>query len=125
MFDVLSELFTDSSDLVWTLLVLIVVYYLINRHNRLKSLPPGPTPLPLLGNILNIAGSSDQLETFGKLRGKYGDLVTLHVGSFTIVLVSGYDTLRELFIKHGDVTSDRPNVFYFRDITKGEGNRLS
>ncbi|OWF51176.1 cytochrome P450 2H2-like [Mizuhopecten yessoensis] len=120
MFGVLLELFTGSSGLVWTLLVLVVAYYLWNRHQRLKSLPPGPTPLPLLGNILNLA-SGDQLETFSKLREKYGDLVTLHVGSFTMVVVNGYDTLRELFVKHGDVTSDRPDLFVFREITKGEG----
>ncbi|OWF51175.1 cytochrome P450 2H2-like [Mizuhopecten yessoensis] len=121
MFGVLLELISGSSGLVWTLLVLVVAYYLWNRHQRLKSLPPGPTPLPLLGNILNLAGSSDPLQTFRKLREKYGDLVTLHVGSYTIVVVSGYDTLRELFVKRGDVTSDRPNTFAFREITKGEG----
>ncbi|XP_060084088.1 cytochrome P450 2C3-like [Ylistrum balloti] len=120
MYSVVLELITSSSGLVWTLLVLVVVYYLWDRHQRLKSLPPGPTPLPLLGNILDLA-SSDQLGTFRKLRGKYGDLVTLHMGSFTMVVVSGYDTLRELFVKRGDVTSDRPDLFSFREITKGEG----
>ncbi|XP_033742525.1 cytochrome P450 2H2-like [Pecten maximus] len=120
MFDITLEPLTGSSGLVWTLFVLSVAYYLWDRHKRLKSLPPGPTPLPLLGNILNLA-SNDQIETFRKLRGKYGDLVTLHVGSITMVAVSGYDTLRELFVKRGDVTSDRPDLFAFRVITKGEG----
>ncbi|XP_060077653.1 cytochrome P450 2B4-like [Ylistrum balloti] len=120
MFDTVVELFTNTSGLVWTLLVLIVVYYLWDRHQKLKSLPPGPTPLPLLGNILDLA-SGDQLGTFRKLREKYGDLVSIHVGSFTIVVVSGYDTLRELFVKRGDVTSDRPDLFAFREITQGKG----
>ncbi|XP_033744152.1 cytochrome P450 2B19-like [Pecten maximus] len=94
--------------------------YLWNRHQRLNSLPPGPTPLPLLGNLLDLA-SKDQLETYRKLREKYGDLVTLHVGSITMVVVSGYDTLRELFVKRGEVTSDRPDLFVFREVTNGEG----
>ncbi|XP_060077641.1 cytochrome P450 2C3-like [Ylistrum balloti] len=120
MFSDLSELFTSSSGLVWTLLVLVVVYYLWDRHQRLKSLPPGPTPLPLLGNLLDLA-STDQRITFRKLQEKYGDLVTLHVGSFTMVVVSGYDTLRELFVKRGDVTSDRPDLFAFREVMKWQG----
>ncbi|XP_069129053.1 cytochrome P450 2B4-like [Argopecten irradians] len=120
MLEFITGLFTGSSGLVWTLLAVLVVFYLWNRHQRLKSLPPGPTPLPLLGNLLDLA-SSDQLETFRKLREKYGDLVTLHVGSFTMVVVSGYDTLRELFVKRGDVTSIRPDIFTFTDITHRHG----
>ncbi|XP_060077645.1 cytochrome P450 2B19-like [Ylistrum balloti] len=120
MFSALFQLFTVSSGLIWTLLVLVVVYYLWDRHQRLKSLPPGPTPFPLLGNILDLA-TKDQLNSFRKLRGTYGDLVTLHVGSFTMVVVSGYSTLRELFVKRGDVTSDRPDLFTFTELSKGEG----
>ncbi|XP_069129054.1 cytochrome P450 2B4-like [Argopecten irradians] len=120
MFSVVLHCVLNTTGLVWTIFLLLLVYYLWNRHQRLKSLPPGPTPLPLLGNLLDIA-SSDQLEVYRKLRDKYGDLVTLHVGSFTMVVVSGYDTLRELFVKRGDVTSDRPDLFVFKEVTKGEG----
>ncbi|XP_060084175.1 cytochrome P450 2J4-like [Ylistrum balloti] len=120
MFESVVELFTSTSGLIWTSLVLLVTYYLWSRHQRLKSLPPGPTPLPLLGNLLDLS-SGDQVEAFRKLKEKYGDLVTLHVGSFTIVVVSGYDTLRELFVKRAHATSDRPDIYTFKEITRRHG----
>ena len=52
-----------------------------------------------------------KLSDFRDLWRKYGDLYTINIGQQTIVAVNGYETLREVFIKNGDKTSDRPNLY--------------
>jgi hypothetical protein len=64
------------------------------------------------------------METFMEYRQKYGDVFSLITGSRVLVVVSGYDTLREIFIKHEDVVSERPDIFFTREIGKLKGKLL-
>lgn len=90
----------------------VVLTFLWIRSRRPANYPPGPTPLPLLGNLgLLIGGSNNILEVFRQLRGKYGDVICLSLGPNWAIIVNGRDNLRELFVKRGDVTSDRPVSF--------------
>jgi hypothetical protein len=42
---------------------------------------PGPTPWPIVGNLPNIVGTKNAVETFRKLQKKYGNLVFLRLGT--------------------------------------------
>ncbi|XP_034325766.2 cytochrome P450 2B4 isoform X1 [Magallana gigas] len=103
------------------LVVLVVVlYFWWKKTTRDASLPPGPTTVPFLGNLLSV-NPETMLDKFQEYRKKYGDVFSLVTGSKTIVVVSGYDTLREIFIKHGDVSSARPDIFITREVGKFKG----
>ncbi|XP_071980577.1 cytochrome P450 2G1-like isoform X2 [Engystomops pustulosus] len=64
------------------------------------SLPPGPTPLPLLGNALDVG--ADIVDSLMKLRKKYGDVFTVHLGSRPVVVVCGYKLVSEIYLDKGD-----------------------
>ncbi|XP_033743634.1 cytochrome P450 2B4-like [Pecten maximus] len=100
-------------------LVLLVIY-LSRRRLHHKNLPPGPTPLPLIGNLTCMKRNNVFL-TFRELRAKYGDVFTLHIGNTVTIVFNGYSTLREAFVQHGDSFSDRPDIFIFKDISKHHG----
>ena len=51
-------------------------YYIATRH---RNLPPGPMPLPILGNLHLL--SSTAHKDIMKMREKYGDVFTLYFGS--------------------------------------------
>ena len=110
--------FVFTTLLVLTVTLLSVLWMKTTRDNRY---PPGPPTIPFLGN-LNIV-TKDMIVEFRKLRQQYGDVVSLVMGTQTVVVVNGIDTLKELFIKHGDVVSERPNSFIFKDITKHKGTK--
>ncbi|KAM4641343.1 cytochrome P450 2G1-like [Discoglossus pictus] len=66
-----------------------------------KEPPPGPTLLPILGNILQITPGG-MVKSLMKLREKYGDVYTVYMGSRPVVVVTGYKTVKEILVDRGD-----------------------
>lgn len=100
-------------------IVLILIILLMVRLRRPKGCPPGPTPLPVIGNVYNLA-KGDMVEVFRNLRQKYGDIFSLSLGPFWVIVVNGADNLRELLVKRAEFTSDRPQ-FYLVQIFDNKG----
>jgi len=103
-----------------TVLVLLLSIVLWVRSRRPTGCPPGPTPIPVIGNMHNIA-KGHVLETFHELRTKYGDIFSLSIGQFWVIVVNGTENLRELLVKNGEHTSDRP-PFYLMKLLANKGN---
>ncbi|KAL5221202.1 hypothetical protein ABZP36_025915, partial [Zizania latifolia] len=78
-----------------------VVYYLtgVTRRRSGRRLPPGPTALPVVGNMLSLRG--DMHHALARLAREYGPVMTLKLGPVTAVVVSSSDATREAFTKHG------------------------
>ncbi|XP_063346456.1 cytochrome P450 1A1 [Pelmatolapia mariae] len=79
--------------------------------------PPGPKPWPLVGNLLQV-GEQIHLSLTG-LRLQYGDIFKLRLGSLTVVVLSGYNTIRQALVRHGETFAGRPNLFIFSAIANG------
>ncbi|XP_056419958.1 cytochrome P450 2C14-like [Hyla sarda] len=101
-------------DLVTVLLSIVVILYLANvfknqKHGNSKSLPPGPTPLPIIGNFLTIDLSKPHI-TLMKLAKKYGPVYSIHMGMTKTVVLCGFEAIKEALINHAEVFSDRPVI---------------
>ncbi|NP_001397128.1 cytochrome P450 2C38 isoform 2 precursor [Mus musculus] len=111
-------------DLV-TFLVLtlssLILLSLWRQRSRRGRLPPGPTPFPIIGNFLQIdvKNFNQSLTNFSKT---YGPVFTLYLGSRPIVVLHGYEAVKEALIDHGEEFSGRENIPMSEKINNGLGS---
>ncbi|KAI0334559.1 cytochrome P450 [Cubamyces sp. BRFM 1775] len=89
-------------------IVVFVLYrFLVPRNKRTLPLPPGPPPLPLLGNVLQFP-TQNLGQGFRELSEKYGDVVHLRVLGRSIILIGSYEAACDILEKRSAIYSDRP-----------------
>ncbi|EDM07977.1 cytochrome P450, family 2, subfamily f, polypeptide 2, isoform CRA_c [Rattus norvegicus] len=88
------------------------------------QLPPGPKPLPILGNLLQLR-SQDLLTSLTKLSKDYGSVFTVYLGPRRVIVLSGYQTVKEALVDKGEEFSGRGSYPIFFNFTKGNGIAFS
>jgi len=100
--------------------VALLAYIILNYLALLKvrsRLPPGPTPLPVIGNLIDFAKFKTRTaEETTLLAEKWGDMVTLFLGSTPCVVVNSPALASELMDKRGANYSSRPPMNLFRTL---------
>ncbi|CAJ1067960.1 cytochrome P450 1A1 [Xyrichtys novacula] len=95
-----------------------------HHHSQTKyPPPPGPTPWPLVGNLLQM-GEQIHL-SLTRLRLQYGDVFQLRLGSLTVVVLSGYSTIRQALVRQGEAFAGRPDLFTFSAVANGTSMTFS
>ncbi|KAD3069186.1 hypothetical protein E3N88_37066 [Mikania micrantha] len=83
----------------------IITYAIFISGRRDSRLPPGPSPFPIIGNLLHLGEQPHiSLATLAK---RYGPLMSLKLGSKTAIVVSSPDVAKEFFQKHDHLFSSR------------------
>ncbi|XP_038177524.1 cytochrome P450 2C18-like isoform X3 [Arvicola amphibius] len=90
------------------------------QSSERRKLPPGPTPLPIIGNILQV-DLKDISKSLKNLSKVYGPVFTLYLGRKPAVVLYGYEAVKEAFIDHGEEFSGRGSIPVFDKINKGLG----
>ncbi|XP_007941333.1 cytochrome P450 2B11 [Orycteropus afer afer] len=83
-------------------------------------LPPGPRPLPFLGNLLQM-DRKGLLKSFLKFQKKYGDVFTVYLGPRPVVMLCGTETLREALVDQAEAFSGRGTIASVEQIFQGYG----
>ncbi|KAM4708623.1 cytochrome P450 2U1 [Discoglossus pictus] len=131
--------------LYWFMSSLWAYYQLMSRNT-----PPGPTPMPFIGNFSFMLMPAALLEliNFGVDGGKltrapasatrrgaflyphivltnmakmYGKIYGIYIGTRLIVVLNDFDTVKDAMVNHCEVFSDRPSVPLVNIITKRKG----
>ncbi|XP_004625547.1 cytochrome P450 2C18-like [Octodon degus] len=84
------------------------------------KLPPGPAPLPLVGNILQI-DVRDISKSFASLSKVYGPVFTLYLGMKPSVVLHGYEAVKEALIDFGEDFAGRGSFAVSERVNKGLG----
>ncbi|KAG1829844.1 cytochrome P450 [Suillus variegatus] len=77
--------------------------------NRQKKLPPGPVPLPLLGNVLSLDTKAAWL-TYTEWAATYGDLFFVRLLGQEVVVINSQHIAEALLDKRSRIYSDRPYI---------------
>lgn len=88
----------------------LVKWYATKLSNRRKELyHPGPKPLPIIGNALDIPKVSPWRE-YASWRQQYGDIIHLSALGKHIVVVNSIEKAVDLLDKRSSNYSDRPDI---------------
>ncbi|XP_075047347.1 cytochrome P450 2J4-like [Mixophyes fleayi] len=113
---------------VHQLLLAVLACILIAKYLKIiwkaRSLPPGPSPLPFIGNLWALSFNLYP-DTLSKLAKVYGNIYTVWLGHTPIVVLHGYRAVKNAIISHSEEMSGRPNSNFLKDITSGKGIVIS
>ncbi|XP_075701954.1 cytochrome P450 2A13-like [Rhinoderma darwinii] len=108
--------------LAWYLCLFIVISLLISTwrmYRRRLSLPPGPIPLPFVGNLFQ--GSFVLYHSYLKLSKQYGPVFTVWLGNSPVVVLCGYSVVKDALVNYSHRFSDRGPLPISERLTKGYG----
>ncbi|XP_074855945.1 cytochrome P450 2H1-like isoform X1 [Carettochelys insculpta] len=106
------------------LLVMCVSFLLFFSTWRKRSgkgkLPPGPFAFPLIGNMLQLS-RKNLPKHIEELSGTYGPIFTIYLGSEPVVVLYGYEILKETLIDLGEEFSGRGSMPLFAKMATEPG----
>ncbi|XP_035516398.1 cytochrome P450 2U1 [Morone saxatilis] len=121
------------------LIVFFIVGYLIRFYQKrrdLANIPPGPKPWPVVGNFGGFFIPTFMQRRFGqqaesthvnaavhlmKKAEVYGNVYSLFVGSQLVVVLNGYEVVKDALSNHPEVFSDRPIIPVITIMTERKG----
>ncbi|KAM8831500.1 cytochrome P450 2K1-like [Spinachia spinachia] len=114
---------SSSASLLGVLLLLLLVYlassFSLGSPKDRKE-PPGPTPLPLIGNLLQL-DLKRPYNTLLTLSKKYGSVFTVYMGAERVVVLAGYNAVKEALVNRADEFGDRQAMRILQENSQGHG----
>ncbi|XP_068106856.1 cytochrome P450 2F3-like [Hyperolius riggenbachi] len=111
----------DWSSTILLLFIFIVSYIILTFLMVLKervTLPPGPMPLPFIGNLLQI-DTKDIGCALMKLKDQYGPIYSLYLGPKPGIVICGYRAVKEALIDQHEQFGDRGDYPVFMNFIGG------
>ncbi|KAH7692708.1 Cytochrome P450 E-class group I protein [Dioscorea alata] len=93
-----------------TLFIFIIstIFFFFKSHNS-RGLPPGPTAIPILGNLHWLWTSPQDIEPLLRdLHARLGPIVTLRIGYGCAIFISDRHLAHDALVTNGAVFADRP-----------------
>ncbi|XP_030362024.1 cytochrome P450 2C5-like [Strigops habroptila] len=110
-----------SAGVLLTLLLFSILWFLLWRSDKKRrSLPPGPAPWPILGNLWQ----KDVLplyKTYEKLSSIYGPIFTVWLGMKPVVVLCGYKVVKDALLGHSEEFGGRPTIPILLQLSKDYG----
>ncbi|PIC25168.1 hypothetical protein B9Z55_018203 [Caenorhabditis nigoni] len=94
--------------MIFLLITTTIVFWLFYELSyKRRNYPPGPVPVPFVGNIIPFIGNKPGYECFRKWTKTYGDVYTFWLGPSPYVIIGSYELMKETFVKDGDTYTDK------------------
>ncbi|XP_067239883.1 cytochrome P450, family 2, subfamily V, polypeptide 1 isoform X2 [Chanodichthys erythropterus] len=124
---VLENILLSLASMHWTdagiVLLLFILFLLISdqlRNRKPRNYPPGPTPLPCVGNVFNLDAKQPHIH-LTKLSDHYGNIFSLRLGSLNTVVVNSYNMVKTALVDQADIFTGRPTNDVLKKIIKCQG----
>ncbi|XP_069823404.1 cytochrome P450 2D15-like [Dendropsophus ebraccatus] len=107
MAELLSFLFSNGFLLLISFIVGLFLLDFVKSRKNGSQFPPGPRGVPFLGNILQM-DFTNPTETLRQLREEFGDIFSLQSFGNKIVVLNGFEVMKEVLINRLEDIADRP-----------------
>ncbi|CCD67644.1 CYtochrome P450 family [Caenorhabditis elegans] len=107
--------------MILLILTSILIIYLFNHfYWKRRKLPPGPIPLPIIGNLyLMTEDVKPGYKMYEKLKDKYGPVFTFWLANLPMVTVTDWKLIKQHFIKDGANFVGRPEFPISMEMRQG------
>ncbi|XP_053315656.1 cytochrome P450 2K4-like [Spea bombifrons] len=114
-----------ASVLFYFILCVCFLYFYRSRGKNIYwNFPPGPNLLSIIGT-LHVWNLKRPFDTLLKLSEQYGSIFSIQLGAEKIVVLCGYDTVKDALVNHAEAFSGRANIPIFHDVSQGYGVAFS
>ncbi|XP_044129770.1 cytochrome P450 2G1-like isoform X1 [Bufo gargarizans] len=98
----------------------LLIYSTWDKLYRKRNLPPGPTPLPVIGNLLQIK-RGEMVKSLMEMGSRYGPVFTFYFGQRPVVVLSGYRAVKEALVDQAEDFSGRGRMPSVDKLFDGHG----
>ncbi|XP_069913658.1 cytochrome P450 2C16-like [Oryctolagus cuniculus] len=102
----------------------LLLLSLWKQNSRRGKLLPGPTPFPIIGNILQI-DVKDISKPLTKFSERYVPVFTVYLGMKPAVVLHGYEAVKEALVDLGEEFAGRGSFPMLDKVSKGLGIAFS
>ncbi|CAJ0966685.1 unnamed protein product [Ranitomeya imitator] len=106
--------------LIGAITFILVFFYWKYAWER-RKMPPGPFPLPIVGNFLKIQRDG-LIPSLTKMARTYGPIYTVYFGTKPIVVLTGYQIIKEALVDMGDAFLNRGAIPLVESILNHAGS---
>ncbi|XP_069584384.1 cytochrome P450 2C23-like [Ranitomeya imitator] len=97
----------DPISVFVSVVIILFLIHFFKNHKISFNFPPGPMPLPIIGNMHMINTLKPQ-KSFIEMSKKYGPIFTVYLGAQRLVVLCGYDMVKDALVNHAEEFSGRP-----------------
>ncbi|XP_069854966.1 cytochrome P450 2A5-like [Dipodomys merriami] len=105
---------------VLTCLTVMVLMSVWRQRQLSGKLPPGPTPLPFIGNYLQL-NTEQMYNSLMKLSDRFGPVFTVYLGPRRVVVLCGQEAVKEALVDQAEEFSGRGEMATFDWFFQGYG----
>ncbi|XP_032400728.1 cytochrome P450 2G1-like [Xiphophorus hellerii] len=113
-----------SATFLLSVLIVALLWFFSGKNTQKYRLPPGPSPLPLIGNLLQMKKTAP-FKSFLEFSKTYGPVMTVYLGWQRVVVLVGYDAVKEALVDQADDFTGRAPVPFLHKATRGYGIGIS
>ncbi|KAH7305281.1 cytochrome P450 [Stachybotrys elegans] len=90
----------------------LIYHHVVSQAYR-RKLPPGPTPLPIIGNLMDLPPAEEpEFKHWATHKDIYGPISSVTIMGMTLIIINDTKIAHELLDINANKTSGRPNAVF-------------